>query len=213
MRSTLTLCFLFAFFVAISQDDLPDYRNKKEQWARVSDKIIKAEMASFALAGIEDRIGKTPLKTIPATSYGSNYISFDEGNVKAKVVSGMFNPAKHRLDSVEKYLVKIDKKPYYGNYGSVPKYTIESVVFLIDKDSVIVPTTAIFDLYSPSFAYTDSRGSARTFNAVYVSADGRRIYLYMLNKEKAGSYEVTWIIQDKKFLRRVVDSGILKNKD
>ena len=33
----------------------------------------------------------------------------------------------------------------------------------------------------------------------------RKYYIYMLNGEGAGRYEVTWVIQDKHYLRRVVD--------
>jgi hypothetical protein len=29
----------------------------------------------------------------------------------------------------------------------------------------------------------------------------------MLNKDEYGSYEVTWVIQDNKYLRRVIDFG------
>lgn len=211
MRFTLIIAFVFAFLVSLAQDEMPDYRTKKETWSKVADKTVKAEMATFALAGIEDRIGKTPLKNIPARDYSNNSITFEEADTKIKITSGTFDPKKHRLDSVEKWLVKIDKKPYYGDYGSVPRYTIESIYIQIGKDTVGIPVPAITDLYSPSFAYTDNRGSARTFNAVYVSPDGRRIYLYMLNREKVGNYEVTWVIQDKKYLRRVVDTGVLKN--
>ncbi len=50
----------------------------------------------------------------------------------------------------------------------------------------------------------------KSHNSVLVSADGRKIYIYMLKRESGGSYEVTWVIQDKKYLRRVVDFGFLK---
>jgi len=33
----------------------------------------------------------------------------------------------------------------------------------------------------------------------------------MLKREAGGSYEVTWVIQNGKYLRRVVDFGFLKN--
>ncbi len=61
-----------------------------------------------------------------------------------------------------------------------------------------------------AFTYNDDQGTVRTYNGVYLGGDKRTIYIYMLNRESIGSYEVTWIIQDKKYLRRVVDSGILK---
>ncbi|MHA4847611.1 hypothetical protein ACX0G7_25825 [Flavitalea antarctica] len=194
----------------LCQDDLPDFRNKKDNFSKVREKDIRNDLASFAIAGIEERIGKKPLKDIPARNYSGSNLLFQEGNIKVNITAGIFDPSKHRLDSVEKYLVKIDKKPYFGNYGSVPRYTISSVTLYIDKDTIPVPQTALFDLYSPTFAYRDGGGIPKTFNAVYLSEDKRTIYVYMLNKEDRGSYEVTWIFRDKKYLRRVVDSNILK---
>ncbi|HTE27129.1 hypothetical protein [Flavitalea sp.] len=193
-----------------AQDDLPDYRNKKDNFTKVREKDIRNDLASFAIAGIEERIGKKPLKDIPARNYSGSNLLFEEGNIKVNITAGIFDPSKHRLDSVEKYLVKIDKKPYFGNYGSVPRYTISSVTLFVDKDTIAVPQAALFDLYSPTFAYRDGGGIPKTFNAVYLSADKRTIYVYMLNKEDRGSYEVTWIFRDKQYLRRVVDSNILK---
>jgi len=195
---------------ATAQDDLPDYRKKNDNFSKVREKDIRSDLASFAIAGIEERIGKKPLHDIPARNYSGTNLLFEEGNIKVNITAGIFDPSKHRLDSVEKYLVKIDKKPYFGNYGSVPRYTISSVTLNIDKDTIRVPQTALFDLYSPTFAYRDGGGIPKTFNAVYLSADKRTIYVYMLNKEDKGSYEVTWIFRDKQYLRRVVDTNILK---
>ena len=216
MNKCIKICAALLFFSftsnsnASAQDDLPDYRNKKDNFSKVREKDIRNDLASFAIAGIEERIGKKPLQDIPARNYSGNNLLFEEGNIKVNITAGVFDPSKHRLDSVEKYLVKIDKKPYFGNYGSVPRYTISSVTLFIDKDTIAVPQLALFDLYSPTFAYRDGGGIPKTFNAVYLSADKRTIYVYMLNKEDHGSYEVTWIFRDKKYLRRVVDSNILK---
>jgi len=58
------------------------------------------------------------------------------------------------------------------------------------------------------FTYSDQE-TERTRDAVYKSKDGRKIYLYLFSKDDTGSYEVTWIIQDKKYLRRVLDYGLL----
>ena len=208
----IAICSLLLVNVTpvLCQDDLPDFRNKKDNFSKVREKDIRNDLASFAIAGIEERIGKKPLKDIPARNYSGSNLLFQEGNIKVNITAGIFDPSKHRLDSVEKYLVKIDKKPYFGNYGSVPRYTISSVTLFIDKDTIPVPQTALFDLYSPTFAYRDGGGIPKTFNAVYLSEDKRTIYVYMLNKEDRGSYEVTWIFRDKKYLRRVVDSNILK---
>jgi hypothetical protein len=42
---------------------------------------------------------------------------------------------------------------------------------------------------------------------IFISPDKKRIYIYSTHSDGAGAYEVTWIIQDKKYLRRVVDYG------
>jgi hypothetical protein len=76
------------------------------------------------------------------------------------------------------------------------------------KDTVAIPAIAYFDLYEPSFVYSDKTAS-RTRNAVYISSDGRTYYIYMFNPNGKGT-EYTWVIQDKKYLRRVVDFEVLK---
>ena len=190
----------------------PDYRKKNDNYAKVREKDIKDQVATFTVAGIVDRIGKEPLKTvIPPVAYGSNYITFQGNDIKVTITAGPFEPAKHKLTYYdEKYLVKIDNKPYFGNYSKVPERTIASVTVIVNKDTIPIPATAYFDLYNPIFTYRDGSGTVRTHNGVYVSPDGHNIYIYMLNQEIKGNYEVTWVIQDKKYLRRIVDTNLVQ---
>jgi hypothetical protein len=109
----------------------------------------------------------------------------------------------------EKYLVKIDNKGYFGDYGKVPKTAIAEVTVVVNRDTIAIPAAAYADLYNPIFTYKEG-GVEKSHNSVLVSADGRKIYIYMLKRESGGSYEVTWVIQDKKYLRKVVDFGFLK---
>lgn len=191
-------------------EDNPDYRSKKDIFSRIIEKDIRADLASYSMGGIDESIGKLPLKTIPATGYGSNFISFVNNNIQVTITGGEFDPSKHKLGYFEeKYLVKIDNKAYFGNYGKIPKTTVEKLTVVIDNDTVAVPSTAFSDLYNPIFTVTEG-GRQKTNNKVYLSADGRKVYVYMLKQESGGSYEVTWVIQDKKYLRRVVDFGFLK---
>jgi len=126
---------------------------------------------------------------------------FDGTNIIVSVKTGIFDRTKHKLGYEEKYLLKIDGKPYYGDYGKLPKTTMEAITVIMGTDTIYMPPAAIADLYNPVFNSAD---------AVYFSADKRRLYVYMLNKDNAGSYEVTWIIQDKKYLRRILDYGFSK---
>jgi len=216
MRITATLLFSLCSLCCFAQDDeFPDSRlnNKKESFTRIPEKDIRSDLSTFTITGIEERMsGKLPLNSIPATATNYNSITFDDGNIKVVIKEGLFDPAKHKLAYYDnKYLVKIDGKVFYGDYGSIPQKTIESVMLTIGKDTVHIPPTAYADLYHPVFAYKEG-GKMRTHNGVYVSGDKEHtnIYIYMQNAELKGSYEVTWVIHDKQFVRRVVDTGILK---
>lgn len=214
MKFVWCLLFMCCSVQIMAQDDdtYPDYRKKTEGYARMAEKDLKAEVASFALAALEDRLNKTPLPAIPPVDYGANFITFEGNSIAVNIKAGPFDPSKSKIGTFgeKKHVVRINGKPFYGNYGTMPSYKIASVTMTIGKDTVQIPAEAYADLYSPVFTYNDDKGAVRTYNGVYLSPDKRTIYIYMLNRETIGSYEVTWIIQDKKYLRRVVDSGILK---
>jgi hypothetical protein len=210
--------FTLNVIVCVAQDDdLPDNRNKKESFTKMQEKDIRKDLSSFVLAGMDERMNSIPLKAVPPVDYGNDYIKFQGDNVQVIIKAGNFDPSKHKLQyytgyTNKKYLVKIDGRPYWGSFGSAPRTTIGSVTVIIDKDTVAIPSTAYEDLYSPEFGYKDGSGVARSHDGVYFASDKHMnaIYIYMLNKEIKGSYEVTWVIQDKKYLRRVVDSNLLK---
>jgi hypothetical protein len=195
--------------------DFPDYRSKKDNFAKIQDKAIRAEIASFALAAVDESIGKAPLKTITILTYGSNFMTFQgmndkKENIQVSIRTGLFNPAKHKLMIQDKHLLRIDNHPYYGgSYGEMPKTTIEAVTVVVDKDTVAIPPAAYSDLYDPKFSFSES-GTIRTRNSVYLSSDkfSHTFYIYMLNIDNGG-VEFTWVIRDKQYLRRVVDYGFL----
>lgn len=211
VRAFLCLLMIGIQSVTFAQDEFPDYRSKKDNFNKVREKDIRGDLAAFAMAGIDESTGKLPLNSIPIKDYGRNYMTFEGNDIRVTVRSAPFDQAKHKLTYYDtKYLTKIDTKPFYGNYGKLPKTVIESVTVTIGKDTVAIPPAAYADLYNPTFNYTDASGNLRSLNAVYLSPDKHHIYIYMLNKETVGSYEVTWVIMDKTFQRRVLDFGLLK---
>ena len=176
----------------------------------MQEKDLRGEMASFVMAGIDESTGKLPLKKISPAEVGPNYISFEGNGIRVAITVTPFVAASHKLKYFdEKHLVRIDNKPYYGSYGVVPKSAIRSVTLLVNKDTVQIPEAAYTDLFNPSFSYAND-GTQKTLDGVYLSNDNRTIYIYLLSKDTAGSYEVTWVVRDKKYLRRVVDFGLLK---
>ncbi len=206
---------LFALFVAISaaasaqEDYFPDYRRKTENVLKVREKQLRADLTTFTIAGIEESVGKIPLRKILFTSFSANHMTFEGDKIKATVTTGYFDTAGHKLKRFGKHLIKIDNKTFYGSYGKLPERNIQSVTVIIDKDTVAIPPEAYNDLYNLYFTYTDKKGAERSTNGIYLSPDAHTIYLYMLNKDAGGSYEVTWVITDKKYIRRVLDYNIL----
>jgi hypothetical protein len=215
MRTLFIVLFAGLAAGAFAQDrDFPDFRSKKESFLRIQEKDIRTDVASFSIGGMDESIGKGALASIPATNYGADFITFSGANIQVTIKAGTFDPTKHKLQYYNKEnLVRIDGKPYYGMYGEVPKNSIASVSVVIDKDSVAIPPEAFKDLYEPDFTYRDATGTVKSYNKVFLSADKvdkKKVYIYMLNRDALGSYEVTWVIQDKKYLRRIVDFGFLK---
>lgn len=210
--------FLLTLIVSSSfaQDpEFPDFRSKKEQFTKVNVPEIRTDLASFAFAGIDESAGKPVLPTVPLKSIGQDYMSFEGDNVQVTINLGVFDASKHKLqyytntDNNRKYLVRIDAKPFFGDYGKLPHTIIKNISVVIGGDSVAIPAEAYFDIYNPMLTYNEN-GVKKYMNSVYRSLDGKRIYIYMLKREAGGSYEVTWVIENKKYVRRVVDFGFLK---
>ena len=210
MRNLFSFLLLALATTSFAQDEFPDNRKKMENFSKMQEKDIRNDLASFAFAGVDESMGKQRLPELPVMAYGSNYMTFGKGDTTVTIRAGFFDPSRHKLQYYDnKYLIKIDGKPFYGNYGDVPHTTIASITVLMGKDTVKIPEAALADLYEPAFTYAEG-ANTRTHNGVYISHDKHHVYIYMLNRELSGHYEVTWVIEDKKYLRRVVDGGVLK---
>ena len=209
MRTVVAFLFVLASLHAMAQDlDFSDFRSKKDNFSKISDKDVRADVASFALAAVDESIGKAQLPSLPVLDYGPNFIQYGNDKITVIIRTGIFLPNKHKLMMQEGHLLRIDGKPYYGGvYGQPPHTTIESVTVIVDKDTVPVPAVAYNDLYDPKFSFNQN-GATRSRNGVYLSNDKHTFYIYMLNIDNKGS-EYTWVIRDKQYLRRVVDFGFL----
>ena len=215
MKIFFIVTFLLCSLLSIGQDiqkpkknyEYQDTRRKTETFAKIPQEL-KAELSTFTFSGIDVGIKKEPLKKISFTAIGPDFMTFEAPDIKATITTAPFVAGKRRLDYDEGYLIRIDKKTYYGGYSTVPKTSIKSITILIGKDTVTIPPAAYADLHNLNFDYSD-KGTQRTTNGIYRSANPFRYYLYLFCKDKTGSYEVTWIIQNKKYLRRVLDYGFM----
>ncbi len=206
MKTLFALIGILYSITCIGQRELDyqDTRRKTESFAKFPKGEIRGDLAAFTLSGIGESVGKEEYKKIPFTSFSSDYMTFEGDGIKATITTLPFDPLKHKFSYDEKYLTKIDRKTYYGNYGNMPVRYIGSIIMTIDNDTVDIPALAYSDLYNLNFTYND-KGVQRSRNGMYRSKDGHRVYLYIFSKDNTGSYEVTWIIQDKKYFRRVLD--------
>jgi hypothetical protein len=204
-------CLLIAVNVAClsfaQSDDIPTYHNKRESFSKMTEQDIRADLATFTLAGVDESVGKQiTLASIPVTGYSNDFVQFSKDNLQVKIISGKFDQSKHKIQYYDNYVARIDNKAFYGIDGVMPKKTIESIVAISGRDTIDIPTLAFFDLYEPLFCVPNN-GEIKCNCGVYISNDKRRIYIYMLNSSGKGGYEVTWVLQDKKYLRRVIDYG------
>jgi len=209
MRFSICLILLGLQTAAIAQDDIPDFRNKRESFTKVYEKDIRTDLAAFTYGGIDEGVGKQALRSIPAVGFKGNTMRFKGDNTEVIYETGTFTVGKHKMYFVENtHLQKIDNKAFYGDYGSVPKTTITSITVIVGADTIRVPPAAFADIYNPHFTYMD-KGVEKTNSAVYFSPDKRKIYVYFLNKGVSDKYEVTWVIQDGKYFKRVIDYNVL----
>ncbi len=212
MKKILAAGLLLYSFNTIAQKPKKNYeyqdtRKKNESFAKLPPDI-KAELSTFTFTGIDVGIKKEQLTKIPFTSVGHDFMTFEAPDIKATITTELFDAKKHKIDDDEGYPIRIDKKTYYGGYGTMPKKYISKALIIMGKDTVAIPSAAYADLYNLNFDYTD-KGTKKSTNGIYRSANPHRLYLYLFCKDNAGSYEVTWIIYDKKYVRRVLDYGFM----
>jgi hypothetical protein len=205
---SLLLLTFFSHTTFAQDDEIPTYHNKWESFTKLREQDIRADLAAFTLGGIDESVGKQPLPALPVTNYSDNSIEFSQDNIDIKITAEKFPQSKHKVQYDDQYVIRIDNKPFYGVDGQMPQKAIASISVMIGNDSVKIPATAFSDLYEPRFCGTDISSGKITCNTrVYLSNDKRRIYIYMLNSSGRGGYEVTWVIEDKKYLKRVIDYG------
>ncbi|RTL59845.1 MAG: hypothetical protein EKK37_03080 [Sphingobacteriales bacterium] len=216
------LAGIFLLFISSSlmaQDFFPDFRKKNESLLKVGEKDVRADIVTFSLKGVEENIHQEKLPKLPVTNYdqltiqyeGTNipYLQFASNTIKVKITTDFFDSTKSKIMKSSGHVVKINNRPFYGSFGIMPLTYVKEVLVMVNKDTIAIPPAAYNDLFNMKFAYTDKRGIERTQSGVFLSADRRKIYIYVFSKDDKGGYEVTWVIQDKKYLRRVLDYDVL----
>ena len=212
---TITVGCMREFYFSISLLLISQFcfaQTEGTNFAKISNKILKHEIASFNIAhGFEatDTIKKKEVNEIPLLNCSDSLITFSAEGLKISISSTRFDSSRHKLwyDS-QSYLKLIDGKSFWGTDGGVPNEEVKEVNVTIGNKRFLFPIDALKGIYQPNFCTKNNlNGDLILHSKVFRSTDKRRIYVYMLNSDGAGGYEVIWIIQDKKYLTRVIDFG------
>lgn len=208
MRLVFCAILVLAGLICKAQDDMPDLRSKRENLTKIPEKDIQSDVAIFSLAGLDFGMGRPPLRSMSIAELNNSFVKFDSANIHITVKAVPFTVDKYKMQYSEKYLIRINNKPYFGSYSKVPKMAVSAVNVVIDEDTVAIPATAYNDLFDPNFTVS---GGGKSYDAVYFSDDKHTMYIYLLCNDNMGGYEVTWVIRDKKYVRRIVDFNVIKN--
>src|SRR5258707_11346407 len=115
---------------------------------------MRADAASFTLAGVDESIGKAPLTGLPVLDVGPNFIKYGNDKMQVMIKSGIFIAAKHKLMMSEGHVLRIDGKPYYGGgIGEPPPTTIKTITGVVGTETLAISPTADFDLYDSEFSF------------------------------------------------------------
>lgn len=209
LSSLFIISYLLISCYAEAQE-ITDTRRKTESFKRLSPPEVRTEVASFAFAGISESAQAPELIKYSPTTISPDSMIIEAEGVFAKVVLQPFDPKAHKIiyDMDDKTPIRIDRKTYYGNYGKMPLTSVKSITLIVRGDTLEVPEAAYSDLKNINFSYSD-KGVQRTGNGVFINKDGSRVYLYLFSKEDRSGYEVAFVFQNGKYLRRVLDYDLL----
>jgi hypothetical protein len=206
IKAFLVALFLLSSLISTAQR-FADSVYDKDSFSQLKAGKLKRDLALFTIAGSGAYKPKHNLRAIPVIDFSYQDAVFKKDSIKVIIRETNFIKSRHRLTFVDSILTKIDNKPFWGTDGGLPRTQIATVLIIVNKDTIRIPKSAYSDLYEPNFCYNDQSMKPDCSCAVFVSGDGKRLYIYMVNSDGAGTYEVTWIISNGKYLRRVVDLG------
>jgi len=94
-------------------------------------------------------------------------------------------------------LTKINNKPYYGTDSEIPKRKYKFIQIKVGQKMVQINGSEISDLFEPNLESTFATYDALT----------HKLYLFASNSDGAGGYEVLWVTENGKYIKRVIAFG------
>ena len=164
------------------------YSEGNEDWIEVYIPVNKYSLgcpSGLKLSGYIHRSRLLPLDELPIYdgldfSFTQTIIPFDTLNKIIETVDG-------------KYVYSIDGRTFWGTDGGLPRNQIQSLDVKY-KDEIISISKAFFeDIYEISTDYS-------------IYKNGTIVFVYQMNSDGAGGYELVWVFNEKELKQRLVGS-------
>lgn len=229
MLKVLFPFFLFCFAIsAYGQQDSVSFQELKarESFWNLTDTTIRNEIASFNRKGDSIKqqaaVKAVKLMEIPLVSCSDTVANFHLKSAYIHLYFSDFDFTDHQLSyyagkGLDSILL-IDNQPFWGTNGKLPKRKVSDVFFVLHSHYLVdFPAEAFTGIYEPwpcdweyqpTGKYVHREPLATPNLRLLKSETSHHMYLYMLNGEGENRYEVIWILENERYLTRVVDGGI-----
>jgi hypothetical protein len=198
MKLSVISILLFLNLSGLAQDYGTYEASNPDSYTHLADKRIKRELARYTTAGqLTAKDTSVRLKYAKEISSATDRAMFKRDSIIVVICSGNFVPKNYKLTYTDRFITKINGKFPYGVDGEKPTKIIKNIIVIIAKDTIKVPQSAFADLFEPTLYNT----------SVLISKDRKRIYICMSNSDGAGWYEVTFVIENKRYKQRILDNS------
>lgn len=188
---------------------VPDSKGMYESFFALRDSTMRREIGSFSFTGsLVGLAGKELLREFEILAQTDNTITLFLDDIKVHITRGPFISTGRRFSyhGPYGYVYKIDGRNFWGFDGSIPERQIYSIDLFYGQQRIQLPHSSYRDIYEPNFCFRRRLlEPVKCHTKAYMSGDGERIYIYMLNSRIPSLYEVCWIITGGAYTGRVVD--------
>ena len=139
-------------------------------------------------------------QNIPLLIEQNNKVVLSKDSIKIVITEQRFNRDKYKLSFHKEYrdqIQFINNKQYWGTDGGIPKTEYKEIEVFIGKRKVILPPSALNNLFEVSLSNT----------VVNYDKTNDILYIQSFNSDGAGSYEIIWKVEKGAYKERYVAYG------
>lgn len=216
-KTLLCGCIIFQNITFAQKPLAVVMKDRSDSFEKFCEGKIKEEVSFITISGgkyeTRDSLISKHLVLFETHNYTDTSLELRHNNTKIKIFRRAFDTSGVHMTVMngggyKNYLAYIRNKPFWGTDGGFPKTCLQKVSVNFGDCKVAVPDSAITDLFEPNLCYySGSMKNPYCLTSAYYSQDKSRLYIYMLNGDGAGGYEVTFVFENKRYIRRVVDYG------